>query len=183
MVLHHFDHQAGQSAAAGGDLMHDGFAAGLILQGSLDRLDLATDASRASEELLFFPNRMTHADNIGGYPIRNKSNRLHGKFASLEWTASAQGCLLDGGDHVIECLRYQYDAYVELYREYLPGITKETNELSPGGCGAVACFMLAGVDGLILQELARPNQTRSKQGIEALIRSTQIYARSIDATR
>jgi AcrR family transcriptional regulator len=77
----------------------------------------------------------------------------------------------------------QYDAYVELYREYLLEITKETNELSPGGCGAVARFMLAGVDGLILQELARPNQTRSKQGIEALIRSTQIYARSIETAR
>jgi hypothetical protein len=35
-------------------------------------------------------------------------------------------------------------------------------------------FMLAGVDGLLLQELAKPNQARSKRGIEALIRATQI---------
>jgi AcrR family transcriptional regulator len=77
----------------------------------------------------------------------------------------------------------QYDAYVELYREYLLEVAKETNELSAVDCGAVARFMLAGVDGLILQELARPNQSRSKQGIEALIRSTQIYARSIKMVR
>jgi AcrR family transcriptional regulator len=77
----------------------------------------------------------------------------------------------------------QYEAYVELYREYLLEVARQTNELSPVGCGAVARFMLAGVDGLILQELARPNQTRSKQGIEALIRSTQIYARSIETAR
>lgn len=77
----------------------------------------------------------------------------------------------------------QYDAYVELYREFLVSVAKETKELSPAGCGVVARFMLAGVDGLILQELAKPSQARSKRSIEALIRSAQIYARSIMATR
>jgi hypothetical protein len=43
--------------------------------------------------------------------------------------------------------------------------------------------MLAGVDGLLLQELAKPNQARSKRGIEALIRATQIYARSLAPER
>jgi AcrR family transcriptional regulator len=75
----------------------------------------------------------------------------------------------------------QYDAYVELYRDFLLKVAKETKELSPAGCGAVARFMLAGVDGLILQELAKPNQARSKRSIEALIRSAQIYARSMEA--
>jgi hypothetical protein len=42
---------------------------------------------------------------------------------------------------------------------------------------------LAGVDGLLLQELAKPNQARSKRGIEALIRATQIYARSLAPER
>ncbi len=77
----------------------------------------------------------------------------------------------------------QYDAYVELYREFLVNVANETKELSPAGCRAVARFMLAGVDGLILQELAKPSQARSKRSIEALIRSAQIYARSIMATR
>jgi len=39
--------------------------------------------------------------------------------------------------------------------------------------------MLAGVDGLILQELAKPNRARSTQSVEALIRSMQDYLRSI----
>jgi hypothetical protein len=43
--------------------------------------------------------------------------------------------------------------------------------------------MLAGVDGLLLQELAKPNQARSKRGIEALIRTAQIYARSLAPER
>jgi hypothetical protein len=43
--------------------------------------------------------------------------------------------------------------------------------------------MLAGVDGLLLQELAKPNQARSKRGIEALTRATQIYARSLAPER
>jgi AcrR family transcriptional regulator len=77
----------------------------------------------------------------------------------------------------------QYDAYVELYREFLITVAKESNELSPADCRAVARFMLAGVDGLILQDLAKPSQARSKRGIEALIRSAQIYARSIMARR
>jgi AcrR family transcriptional regulator len=77
----------------------------------------------------------------------------------------------------------QYDAYVEVYCDFLAMVARETGELSPAGCIAVARFILAGVDGLILQELARPNQARSKRSIEALIRSAQIYARSIEAAR
>ncbi len=73
----------------------------------------------------------------------------------------------------------QYDAYVQLYRDFLIAVSNETGELSPAGCAAVARFMLAGVDGLILQELAKPNQARSKRSIEALIGLTQTYARSM----
>jgi AcrR family transcriptional regulator len=75
----------------------------------------------------------------------------------------------------------QYDAYVQLYRDFLIKVAKERNELSPAGCSSLARFMLAGVDGLILQELAKSNQARSKRSVEALIRSAQIYARWIEA--
>jgi AcrR family transcriptional regulator len=77
----------------------------------------------------------------------------------------------------------QYDAYVQMYRDFLIAVSEKTGELTPAGCTAVTRFMLAGVDGLLLQELAKPNQARSKRGIEALIRATQIYARSLAPER
>jgi AcrR family transcriptional regulator len=73
----------------------------------------------------------------------------------------------------------QYDAFVQLYRDLLNNVAQKTHELSPAGCTAVGRFMLAGVDGLILQQLAKPNRSRSERGIEALIQSTQIYFRSV----
>lgn len=75
----------------------------------------------------------------------------------------------------------QYDAYVQVYRDILLSVAKETNELSPAACGAIARFILAGVDGLILQELAKPDRARSRRSVEALIRSAQNYARTIQA--
>jgi AcrR family transcriptional regulator len=77
----------------------------------------------------------------------------------------------------------QYDAYVRVYLDFLIAVSKRTGELSPSGCTAVARFMLASVDGLLLQELAKPNQARSKRGIEALILAAQIYARSLAPER
>jgi AcrR family transcriptional regulator len=77
----------------------------------------------------------------------------------------------------------QYDAYVRVYRDFLIAVSEKTGELSPTGCTAVVRFMLAGVDGLLLQELAKPNQARSKRGIEALIRATQVYAHSLAPER
>jgi AcrR family transcriptional regulator len=77
----------------------------------------------------------------------------------------------------------QYDAYVKLYHDFLMTVSKPVNSLSAAGCSAVARFMLAGVDGLILQELAKPNQARSKRSVDALIRSAQIYSRSVQAAR
>ena len=75
----------------------------------------------------------------------------------------------------------QYAAYVQVYRDILLSVAKETNELSPAACGAIARFILAGVDGLILQELAKPDRARSRRSVEALIRSAQNYARTIEA--
>ncbi len=73
----------------------------------------------------------------------------------------------------------QYEAYAHAYGDFLTEIARETGELSPKDCMTVARFMLAGVDGLILQELAQPNQARSKRSIDALVRAAQIYARSL----
>jgi AcrR family transcriptional regulator len=73
----------------------------------------------------------------------------------------------------------QYDAYVEVYADLLQSASPAARSLTPEQVRAVARFMLAGVDGLILQELAKPNRARSTQSVEALIRSTQDYLRSI----
>ena len=77
----------------------------------------------------------------------------------------------------------QYDAYVQLYLDYLRSIPESESSLSLDDCRAIARFMLAGIDGLLLQELAKPNRTRSKRGIEALIGGTQNYARSLRGSR
>jgi len=77
----------------------------------------------------------------------------------------------------------QYDAYVQLYYYFVKRIPAEQGGLSQADCKALAHFMLAGVDGLILQELAKPNRARSKRSIEALILATQNYVRSLRAER
>ena len=71
---------------------------------------------------------------------------------------------------------YQYDAYVKVYQDILQGVAARTGELDAAGCADVARFMLAGIDGLLLQELAKPNKARSSRGIEALITATQGFA-------
>jgi AcrR family transcriptional regulator len=71
---------------------------------------------------------------------------------------------------------HQYDSYVNVYRDILLDVAKRTGELDTGGCTALARFILAGIDGLLLQELAKPNRARSMKGLEALIKSAQQYA-------
>ncbi len=71
---------------------------------------------------------------------------------------------------------YQYDAYVKLYQMILQGVAARTGELDAAGSADVARFMLAGIDGILLQELAKPNKDRSSRGIETLIAATQAFA-------
>lgn len=71
---------------------------------------------------------------------------------------------------------YQYDAYVKLYLDILQDVAAQTGELDAAGCAAVARFMLSGIDGLLLQELAKPSRHRSSQGIDALIVAAQALA-------
>jgi AcrR family transcriptional regulator len=78
---------------------------------------------------------------------------------------------------------YQYDAYVKLYLDILRSVADRTGELDAAGCAAVARFMLSGIDGLLLQELAKPSRTRSAQGIEALIVAAQALAGSLQGAR
>jgi len=78
---------------------------------------------------------------------------------------------------------HQYDAYVNLYRGALLAIAERTRELTPSDCTALARFMLAGIDGLLLQQLAKPNRGRSATGIAALIQSAQTYALALRKER
>jgi hypothetical protein len=102
-----------------------------------------------------------HLDLAKTYPPQTKR-----ELAARQWLADQQ-----------------YDAYVRAYVVFLAEVSRKTGELSAKDCLAVARFMLAGVDGLILQELAKPNQARSKRGIEVLIAAAQIYARSLVSSR
>jgi AcrR family transcriptional regulator len=73
----------------------------------------------------------------------------------------------------------QYDAFVKVYQNILVEIAKRTAELNSSDCAAVARFMVAGIDGLLLQELAKPNRSRSLKGLDALIQSSQAYAATL----
>ncbi|MCP1845818.1 AcrR family transcriptional regulator [Bradyrhizobium sp. USDA 4524] len=77
----------------------------------------------------------------------------------------------------------QYDAYVQPYVEFLRKIPEREGGLSLEECRTIARFMLAGMDGLLLQELAKPNRARSKRGVEALIAATQTYANALRRRR
>jgi len=73
----------------------------------------------------------------------------------------------------------QYESYLRVWREILLATARRTGELDAPGCAALARFILAGMDGLILQELARPSKARSRKGVDALIRATQGYAAAL----
>ncbi|MEW6645037.1 MAG: TetR/AcrR family transcriptional regulator [Pseudomonadota bacterium] len=72
----------------------------------------------------------------------------------------------------------QYEAYLRLYRDTLMA-ARQPKPLSSATSTALARFILAGVDGLILQELAKPSTDRSRRGIDALIAAAQAYARQL----
>ncbi|MFB9267967.1 TetR/AcrR family transcriptional regulator [Bradyrhizobium erythrophlei] len=73
----------------------------------------------------------------------------------------------------------QYEAYLRLYRDRLAVANRGSNQLSAAACTALARFILAGIDGLILQELAKPSAERSRRGIDALVTAAQAYARQL----
>lgn len=69
----------------------------------------------------------------------------------------------------------QYEAYLHLYRDQLTSKTGKA-DLSPQNLNTLARFILAGIDGLILQELVKPSRTRSTKAIEALIHGSKQLA-------
>ena len=73
----------------------------------------------------------------------------------------------------------QYEAYMRLYKESLQDCRASTASLSSTDYTALARYILAGIDGLILQELAKPNRKRSNNGIEALIAGAKQYSREL----
>jgi AcrR family transcriptional regulator len=72
----------------------------------------------------------------------------------------------------------QYEAYLRLYRDQLMSRVGKT-DLSPQKLTSLARFILAGLDGLILQELVKPNRTRSNLAIEALIFGSKELAQKL----
>ena len=70
----------------------------------------------------------------------------------------------------------QYEAYLRLYKDNLVSSRPGKQPLSSSDYASLARFILAGVDGLILQELARPNRIRSNQAVEALIFGAKQYS-------
>jgi AcrR family transcriptional regulator len=73
----------------------------------------------------------------------------------------------------------QYEAYLRLYRENLISARPDKQPLSSADYTSLARFILAGIDGLILQELAKPNRARSNQAVEALIYAAKQYSRDL----
>lgn len=113
---------------------------------------------------------------------------LRGVWRSIMQTRSAQivqyeltlYALREGADWMAE---RQYDAFVRLYQDWLLCIPEDVRGFPDDDCAAFARFLLAGVDGLILQELAKPSARRSKSGIDALIVAAKAYARDLGAAK
>ncbi len=125
-------------------------------------------------------HRVAEGDNLD----ESIERFIHGVWRSITETKELQivqyeltlYALREGAEWLAE---RQYESYLRLYREELANATLESGSLSPAACDSLARFILAGVDGLILQELAKPNRARSKRGIEVLIIATKTYARQL----
>ncbi len=72
----------------------------------------------------------------------------------------------------------QYEAYLRLYRDQLASKSGK-QELPLKSYTVLARFILAGIDGLILQELVKPNRSRSLRAIEALIYGSKKLAQEL----
>ena len=70
--------------------------------------------------------------------------------------------------------RQQYESYAETYTDILAGGAQP----SPG-LRELARTMLAGMDGLILQELAMPDQRRNARTLRHLIEAARVAAREL----
>ncbi|QDW36874.1 TetR/AcrR family transcriptional regulator [Bradyrhizobium sp. KBS0727] len=109
---------------------------------------------------------------------------IHGAWRSVSQTRELQivqyeltlYALREGAQWLAE---RQYESYVRLYHDHLRNVTRESQALSSAACASLARFILSGVDGLILQELAKPGKARSKRAVDALIAGAKAYARQL----
>ncbi|GAB2846213.1 hypothetical protein GCM10027277_13120 [Pseudoduganella ginsengisoli] len=74
--------------------------------------------------------------------------------------------------------RFQYDAYCRLYEDaFRQGLGLAADAAAPH-LADLARFVVAGMDGLILQYLVDPDEARSERGLNQLIKATQALADS-----
>jgi hypothetical protein len=64
MILHHFRHQPRYRSPHPSDQVHDHFTANLLIERTLDGLDLTSDAADPCKELFLFTNGMRHSEII-----------------------------------------------------------------------------------------------------------------------
>lgn len=65
---------------------------------------------------------------------------------------------------------------LRLYKENLISCRPGKQPLSSSDYASLARFIPAGIDGLILKELAKPSRARSNHAVEALIYGAKQYA-------
>jgi AcrR family transcriptional regulator len=69
--------------------------------------------------------------------------------------------------------KFQYDSYCKVYEEAFRLGLGDVDEASLIDLGDLARFVVAGMDGLILQNLVDPNEERSERGLKQLIWASQ----------
>ena len=75
-----------------------------------------------------------------------------------------------------EFARHQYDAYVAIGEGLFEEVTARTGERSAVPFRQLARFLVAGLDGLILQHLTDPDPERSRAEVELLVAATRTLA-------
>ncbi|WP_018181020.1 TetR/AcrR family transcriptional regulator [Jongsikchunia kroppenstedtii] len=70
-----------------------------------------------------------------------------------------------------ELARWQYERYANVIAEWCQLAANNAGETCRVPFGQLARIILAGIDGLILQHVCDPNQTRSRENLDALIDS------------
>lgn len=68
-----------------------------------------------------------------------------------------------------ELARWQYERYADVIAEWCQMAASNAGETCRVPFGQLARVILAGMDGLILQHVCDPNETRSRQNLDALI--------------
>jgi AcrR family transcriptional regulator len=73
----------------------------------------------------------------------------------------------------------QYHGYIEQYRRILA--QQENHGLTNQQLRALAQFLLGGIDGILVQDLAMPSDSRTRESLKRLIQAGQYLAKSMAA--